>query len=81
IKRKMPVKEISEGTLKRELTNAGEKLVLVDFFATWCGPCKMIAPAIDNLSTQHPHSVFLKVDVDKCQTEAQENNITAMPTF
>ncbi|CAF2337658.1 unnamed protein product [Rotaria sp. Silwood2] len=77
----MPVKEVSDGGLKTELERAGDKLVLVDFFATWCGPCRMVAPAIEKLSSSHPNAVFLKVDVDKCQTEAQEYEISAMPTF
>lgn len=77
----MPVKEVSDGGLKGELQRAGDKLVLVDFFATWCGPCKMVAPAIDKLSSSYPNAVFLKVDVDRCQTEAQDYRIEAMPTF
>ena len=63
----MPVKEVSNGGLKNELERAGDKLVLVDFFATWCGPCKMVAPAIEKLSSTYPNAVFLKVDVDQCQ--------------
>ena len=78
----MPVREISNDSLNGELTAAGDKLVLVDFFATWlewfplvfcqlififrCGPCKTIAPFIDQLSNQYPNAVFLKADVEKC---------------
>jgi len=47
-----------------ELENAGSKLVVVDFFAEWCGPCKMIAPKIEELSSQKSDVVFVKVDVD-----------------
>ncbi|CAF1612765.1 unnamed protein product, partial [Didymodactylos carnosus] len=78
---KMPVKQISTGSLQSELNSAGDKVVLVDFFAEWCGPCKTIAPHIDHLSSTHPNAVFLKIDVEKCQTEAEQYNITAMPTF
>ncbi|CAF1654953.1 unnamed protein product [Rotaria magnacalcarata] len=77
----MPVREISNDTLNAELISAGDKLVMVDFFATWCGPCKNIAPHIDQLSSQYPNAVFLKADVEKCTNEALKYSIKAMPTF
>lgn len=63
------------------LGEAGAKLVVVDFSATWCGPCTMIAPFFKQLSVQYPSAVFIKVDVDKCPGTAAANNVTAMPTF
>uniref|UniRef100_A0A914US68 Thioredoxin-like protein 1 n=1 Tax=Plectus sambesii TaxID=2011161 RepID=A0A914US68_9BILA len=63
------------------LDQAGARPVVVDFFATWCGPCQRIAPIVDQLSNQYPQAVFLKVDVDKCQGTAQSQGISAMPTF
>ncbi|KAJ6262479.1 Thioredoxin [Drechslerella dactyloides] len=59
-------------------------VVVVDFFATWCGPCKAIAPAYSQISTklsQEGKIVFTKVDVDRNTDIARANNITAMPTF
>jgi len=64
-----------------ELANAGSKLVVVDFHATWCGPCHKIAPKFAELSTRFPKALFLKVDVDQCTQTAQEQNVSAMPTF
>ena len=54
---------------------------LVDFFATWCGPCVRIAPVLDALAKEHPQVEFVKVDVDEAQDIAQAQGIRAMPTF
>ncbi|EGW33706.1 uncharacterized protein SPAPADRAFT_54012 [Spathaspora passalidarum NRRL Y-27907] len=58
-----------------------EGLVVVDFFATWCGPCKMIAPLLDKFSSEYPQVKFLKVDVDQFGSIAQEYEVTSMPTI
>ncbi|KAG0665259.1 Cytoplasmic thioredoxin isoenzyme 2 [Monosporozyma unispora] len=59
-----------------------DKLVVVDFFATWCGPCKMIAPMVDKFSQQYEaEATFLKVDVDQLPELAQKYEISAMPTL
>ena len=63
------------------LSKADDKLVIVDFSASWCGPCKMIAPAYDELSEEYANSVFLKVDVDEVPTISQRYQVMAMPTF
>ena len=63
------------------LADAGDKLVVVDFTATWCGPCQRIGPVFVTLSEAYTDAVFIKVDVDENEETAQEYDVTAMPTF
>ena len=57
------------------------KYVLVDFYADWCGPCKMIAPIVAKMAVANPHIVFVKVDVDEAQDLTRKYGVSAMPTF
>ncbi|XP_029470811.1 thioredoxin [Rhinatrema bivittatum] len=63
------------------LKDAGDKLVVIDFTATWCGPCKNIAPIFEQLAKQNPDVLFFKVDVDEAQDVAAFCEIACMPTF
>ncbi|RLU26353.1 hypothetical protein DMN91_000147 [Ooceraea biroi] len=67
--------------LKSRLEKAGTNLVVIDFFAVWCGPCKIIGPKIEELSKELQDVVFLKIDVDECEDLAAEYDIASMPTF
>ena len=58
-----------------------QSLVVVDFYATWCGPCKAIAPQLEKLAAENPNVSFVKVDVDQVQDVAAESGVNAMPTF
>ena len=58
-----------------------EGTVLVDFFATWCGPCKMLSPVIEQLAKNHPELKVVKVDVDEAPEIAANYGIQAIPTL
>lgn len=60
---------------------SADKYVLVDFFATWCGPCNKIDPHIENLCKDYKEIKFLKVDVDKVPLLTKKYIIKSMPTF
>ncbi|XP_075884437.1 thioredoxin b [Nelusetta ayraudi] len=62
---------------------SGDKLVVVDFTATWCGPCKQISPVFDTLAglPENKNVVFLKVDVDDAADVSENCEISCMPTF
>nr|4J56_E Chain E, Thioredoxin [Plasmodium falciparum 3D7]4J56_F Chain F, Thioredoxin [Plasmodium falciparum 3D7]4J56_G Chain G, Thioredoxin [Plasmodium falciparum 3D7]4J56_H Chain H, Thioredoxin [Plasmodium falciparum 3D7]4J57_E Chain E, Thioredoxin [Plasmodium falciparum 3D7]4J57_F Chain F, Thioredoxin [Plasmodium falciparum 3D7] len=57
------------------------ELVIVDFFAEWCGPSKRIAPFYEECSKTYTKMVFIKVDVDEVSEVTEKENITSMPTF
>ena len=61
--------EIKEGT------------VLVDFFATWCGPCKMLSPVLEEVAQENPNINVLKIDVDEVGELATRYGIQAIPTL
>lgn len=55
--------------------------VLVDFFATWCGPCKMLTPVLEQLANEMPEIEILKIDVDQVSDVAKEYGIMSIPTL
>lgn len=58
-----------------------EGVVLVDFFATWCGPCKMLAPVLEQLQNEMPDVCFYKVDIDSEKELCERFKIMSVPTM
>eukprot|EP01098_Paradermamoeba_levis_P010780 TRINITY_DN4545_c0_g4_i1.p2 TRINITY_DN4545_c0_g4~~TRINITY_DN4545_c0_g4_i1.p2 ORF type:complete len:119 (-),score=36.43 TRINITY_DN4545_c0_g4_i1:13-369(-) len=73
----------NEAEYHQFLKEAKEKnqLVLIDWFAVWCGPCMDVAPAFADLSEEHPQVLFLKIDVEELPELTQEQGVQCMPTF
>ncbi|MEK7597130.1 MAG: thioredoxin [Patescibacteria group bacterium] len=76
----MAVLHLDKNNFETEvLKNKG--IVLVDFFATWCGPCKMTGPIIDELAEEVKNVKFVKVDVDQNQELSSQYQVFSIPTF
>lgn len=75
------VKEFSDATWEQDVLKA-EGTVLVDFSATWCGPCKAMAPVVDELAEQYKGKVTVgKLDVDDSPTTAMQYDVRGVPTL
>ncbi|KAK9758314.1 hypothetical protein RND81_01G222300 [Saponaria officinalis] len=68
-------------TLNLDKGKKENKLVVIDFTASWCGPCRVIAPILAECAKKYPNILFLKVDVDELKDVAEAWKIQAMPTF
>jgi thioredoxin 1 len=72
--------EITESELK-VLVSESEKPVFIDFWAAWCGPCKMVSPVIEELSNEFSDVSIVKVNVDENPEAAATYGIRTIPTF
>ncbi len=72
--------QLNENTFDEEVLKS-DKPVLVDFWAPWCGPCKMMVPIVEQLADKVPNVKFCKVNVDENQDLAQKYDVMSIPNF
>ncbi|AAO37013.1 thioredoxin [Clostridium tetani] len=74
------IKEINDSVFNSEVLNS-DKVTVVDFWAPWCGPCRMLGPVIEELSQEMSEQVkFVKVNVDENPMSATEYKVASIPT-
>lgn len=73
--------EIFDYTTQKEWNYKGEKPAIIDFYADWCGPCKMVAPILEELSDEHPDVIIYKVDTEVEQELSAVFQIRSIPSI
>lgn len=73
------MKEVNEEEFRTEVAEGGT--ILVDFFATWCPPCKALSPIVEEIAKENENIKVLKINVDEEQKLAIENNVMNVPTL
>ena len=76
----MSVLEIDDANFEAEILQA-DKPALVDFYAVWCGPCKMMSPVVDQIAEENDDIVVGKVDVDEAEEITEKYGISSIPTL
>lgn len=75
------IKNITNVKEFNDIIQSSKGKVIVDFYADWCGPCKMQAPVLDDFSKKQPDSIILKVNVDQNVDLAETHGIMSIPTM
>ena len=77
----MELSNLTAESFEAEVKN-GKGLVVVDFYATWCGPCKMLAPVLEQVADEVKEKATIKkLDIDECLDIAKEFNVMSVPTM
>lgn len=76
----MAVAQVTKDTFQKEVLDH-KGMVFVDFYADWCGPCKMTSPIVEELSEEMKNVKFVKIDVDQNQELSGQYSVFSIPTF
>lgn len=76
----MEVLKITNSNFEKEVLNS-ERTVLIDFYADWCGPCKMLAPIIEAVAKENENIKVVKINVDEAQDLAMKYEVMSIPTI
>ena len=76
----MSLINVTSETFDREVLESKETII-IDFHATWCGPCKMLAPILDQVAEENPNVKICKIDVDQSPALAQKYSVMSVPTL
>jgi thioredoxin 1 len=74
------IKHISDNNYKEEVLDS-EGVVVVDFFATWCAPCKMLSPVLEEIQSEMTEIKIVKIDVDESPITANKYGVQSIPTI
>lgn len=73
--------DVTDNSFKADVLESG-KTVLVDFWASWCGPCKMVAPVLDEIAGEHKETLtVVKMDIDANPATARDYHVLSIPTM
>ena len=76
----MSVISVDKNNFENEVLKS-EKVVLLDFYADWCGPCRMVSPIVDEIANEHPEYKVVKINVDEQPELAESFGVMSIPTL
>ena len=79
-KQEEKVIEVTSQNFEEEVLKS-EKPVLIDFYATWCGPCKILSPIVEEVAKENENVKFVKIDIDKTEDIAMQYQVMSIPTL